>query len=180
MNKANELCALSEPWKITNHTSGGILMALTCGWSTVENCYHLVGKVYYDDGDQQDHQITTNVPSGKNILLPGEFFINCSGPFHFWYEYLTSKGILSSKGKTFRIDHVEYVVCCFHKNKCASRFKCDQCGLLVSSSQAYYDEGIGGTRCMKCEAILSGDIEVPNSLEAEAFQMIDKFDGFEF
>jgi len=180
MNKANELCTLLDPWKITNHSNGDILMALACVWSKDENCYHLVGKVYSEDGAQQDKQITTSVPSGNNILLPGEFFIDCSGPFRFWYEYLLDKGILSNHGKTFRLNHVEYTACRFHKDKCASRFKCDQCGSLVSSSQAYYDENIGGTRCMKCEAILSNDFNPEDSFEKGTDQLIDELDKLDF
>lgn len=180
MTNSNETCVLSEPWNVAKHSSGGVLMALTLGWSAEEGCYHLTGKVYLESGDQEEVQITDNVPAASKILLPGEVFINRSGSFRFWYEYLTSKGILSTQGKTFRSDYVEYVVCRFHKDKCAARFKCDQCGLLVSSSQAYYDEGIGGTRCMKCEAILSGDIDFSRSIEEDAIRLVEKFDKLTF
>mgnify|MGYP001178378346 CR=1 FL=1 len=176
MSKPSEVCVLSDPWKVTKHEDGGILMSLSFGWSAVENCYHLVGKVYSNNGEQHDEQVTTQIPAGNKILVPGEFFIDCAGPFRFWCEHLISKGILSTAGKTFRFKHVEYTACKFHKDKCAPRFKCDQCGFLASSSQAYYDEGIGGTRCLKCEAILTGNVSVGENFVAEVEQAIAKLD----
>jgi len=180
MNKSSELCVLSDPWKVTNHENDGILMSLSFGWSSTDNCYHLAGKVYLDNGDQQDEQITTQIPLGNKILVPGEFFIDCSGPFRLWYDHLISKGIISTNGKTFIFKHIEYVVCKFHKDKCAPRFKCDQCGMLASSSQAYYDEGIGGTRCMKCEAILTGNVSVGQDFASKVEHTISKFDKLDF
>lgn len=175
MSKPTEMCVLSDPWKIPNHKNNGILMSLSFGWVSTDNCYHLAGRVYFDSGEQQDEQITTQVPPGNKILVPGEFFIDCAGPFRFWYDHLISKGILSSAGKTFRHKHIEYTVCKFHKDKCAPRFKCDQCGFLGSSSQAYYDEGIGGTRCMKCEAILSGNVTIGEELLSEVEESVARF-----
>jgi len=184
--RPREQCILADPWEIVNHSDianhvgPGILMSLSCGWSNTAKCWHLFGNVGYADGRRQDEQMSAHVPDGQKILVPGEVFINLMGPWKKGCDYLLDKGILSKTGKTFRVTHIEYSACRFHKDKCAPRFKCDQCGMLADSSQAYYDEQIGGTRCLKCEAILSGDIDVESALEMKGMEIINKIDDLDF
>ena len=179
---SRERCVLAHPWTVTNQSNSvnDTLVSITCGWSESDRCWCLIGNVFDADGDSRDEQISENVPDGQKILTPGEVFIDLMGSWKKGCDYLLSKGILSQTGKTFRSNHVEYSACRFHKDKCAPRFKCDQCKMLVDSSQAYYDEKIGGTRCLKCEAILSGDIDVESALESHGLEMINKIDDLDF
>ena len=187
--QSRERCVLAQPWSVTNRPSSmdDILMSITCGWSELDRCWCLIGNVFYADlgngvaaGTSRDEQLSANVPDGQKILVPGEVFIDLMGAWKRGSDYLLSKGILSKTGKTFRSNHIEYSACRFHKDKCAPRFKCDQCNMLADSSQAYYDEKIGGTRCLKCEAILSGDIDVESAMKMKGLEMINKIDDLDF
>ena len=179
--KPEEVFAIAEPWSCPS--TGGKLESVSRLWVPEHACWFLLGGIRYPEdhvsGDYGEERISVNIPEGRHTLLPGELFIRQQDHMAPMYKYLTESGILKPTGKTFRSGFVDFPVCSFHKEKCAPRFKCDQCDKIADSTQAYYDERVGKTFCMVCEAILHGDIDAEPLFGIEGEAMINKFDELE-
>lgn len=160
---------------------GGELQAINRVWSEHQGCWFLLGEVLYtkqanEEGVLDSVNLSVNLPDGLATLLPGEFFFKDRDEMEHLTKNLVSSGILVDVAKSFKSGFVDFPVFQFRKDKCASRFHCDQCDHLADSSQAYYSEFTGKVLCLRCEAILEGDIDVETDFEKEALKMIDKID----
>lgn len=156
---------------------GGELQGINRVWSEHQDCWFLLGEVFYKERDQLDSMnLNVNIPEGRGQLLPGEFFVKDRDEMEHLTRNLIRSGILVDTAKSFKSGFVDFPVFIFRKDKCSSRFHCDQCDMLAESSQAHYAEFLGQTLCVRCAAILEGDIEIETDFEKEALEMIEKID----
>jgi len=154
---------------------GGELQAINRVWSEHQDCWFLLGEILHED--QLDSvNLSVNIPEGRGQLLPGEFFVKERDEMEHLTRSLIKSGILENMAKSFRSGFVDFSVFRFRKDKCSSRFNCDQCDHLADSSQAFYSEFTGKILCLRCQAILEGDIDVETEFEKDALKMIEKID----
>lgn len=156
---------------------GGELQAINRVWSEHQDCWFLLGEVFYKEREQLDSMnLNVNIPEGRSQLMPGEFFVKDRDEMEHLTKNLVGSGILVDTAKSVKSGFVDFPVFIFRKDKCSSRFHCDQCDHLADSDQSFYSEFMGKVLCLRCQAILEGDIEIETDFEKEAFKMIDKID----